>query len=101
MKINKLLFSTDSNTRITVDTFINRNESNFPISVQRNDSEQRIALSLPGDCRDSTEDCFLFVGIDTNREDRSYLDFTVEGKAGGWVAAGFSKTPDMVTILFC
>lgn len=32
----------------------------------------------------------------TNINNNNYLDFTLEGKANGWIAVGFSKAPSMV-----
>ena len=40
--------------------------------------------------------CDLFVGIDINKGSNSYLDIYMDGNAHGWVAVGFSDTPDMV-----
>ena len=40
--------------------------------------------------------CDVFVGINGNSKDSSMLDFTLEANAKGWVAIGFSKTPNMV-----
>lgn len=38
----------------------------------------------------------MFVGIDTNGNNRDYLDVYMEATAEAWVAVGFTKTPDMV-----
>ena len=56
----------------------------------------RLSLSYPKDCDRSTGGCDFFLGINTNSLNSNYLDFTLEGKAKGWVAVGFSKTPSMV-----
>ena len=51
---------------------------------------------IPEGCEQSAIKCNFFLGINTNSENSSYLDFTLEGNAKGWVAVGFSKTPSMV-----
>jgi hypothetical protein len=38
----------------------------------------------------------VFVGIDTNNGSSEYLDITMQGVAGGWLAVGFSFTQNMV-----
>ena len=38
----------------------------------------------------------MFVGIDTNSGDPGFLDIYLEGMADGWVAVGFTKSPNMV-----
>ena len=39
----------------------------------------------------------MFIAIDTNAGNSSYLDIYIEGESQGWVAVGFTKTPNMVT----
>lgn len=63
---------------------------------QENISDFRISLELPKGCEDLSEGCDFFLGINTNSEDDSFLDFKLEGKSKGWIAVGFTKTPDMV-----
>ena len=74
------------------------NTSN-PFSMQAK-SQYRVSISSPKGCDQSNSadghGCDFFLGINTNSENTSYLDFTLEGKAKGWVAVGFSKTPNMV-----
>ena len=41
-------------------------------------------------------ECDVFVGIDTNVGNPDFLDIYLEGHADGWVAVGFTETPDMV-----
>lgn len=60
-------------------------------------SSYRISVSIPKGCeKKSISKCDYFLGINMNSEDSSYVDFTLEGKAKGWVAVGFSDTPSMV-----
>jgi hypothetical protein len=59
----------------------------------------RISQGFPRGCKQS--ECEYFVGINTNPEDDRFLDFTLEGQAEGWVAIGFSDTPNMVTKISC
>jgi hypothetical protein len=61
-----------------------------------------MSIGSPKGCNhsNSTTGCDFFLGINTNSENSSYLDFTLEGKAKGWVAVGFSKTPNMVCTYF-
>ena len=42
-------------------------------------------------------ECTIFVGIDRNEGNSSYLDFYMEGEAMGWVAVGFSESSSMVS----
>ena len=37
----------------------------------------------------------MFIGIDTNTGNSSYLDIYIEGESQGWVAVGFTETPNM------
>ena len=62
----------------------------------QNSSTYRISIRSPSGCNQSSNGCNYFLGINTNNKNSSYLDFTLEGKAKGWVAVGFSKTPNMV-----
>ena len=47
-------------------------------------------------CNDTK--CSMFVGIDTNIGNHSYLDIYLDGKAEAWAAVGFAKTPHMVSV---
>ena len=51
---------------------------------------------VPEGCSDSGRTCDIFVGINSNSKVSNMLDFTLEASAKGWVAIGFSKTPNMV-----
>ena len=62
----------------------------------QNSSTYRISIRSPSGCNQSSNGCNYFLGINTNNKNSNYLDFTLEGKAKGWVAVGFSKTPNMV-----
>lgn len=68
-----------------------------PLSAQNNYPEYRLSLGLPEGCEKTTDTkCEVFLGINSNSDDDSFIDFSLEGKAKGWVAVGFSKTADMV-----
>ncbi len=55
----------------------------------------RLQTLSPTGC--SRASCDLFIGIDTNTGDDGFLDIYMEGTAEGWVAVGFSETPNMVS----
>ena len=57
--------------------------------------DYRLTLRFPDNCDPSS--CDLFVGVDTNLGDTTYLDVYMEGTAQGWLAVGFSETADMVS----
>ena len=40
--------------------------------------------------------CNTFIGIDTNEGNSDYLDIYMEGASEGWIAVGFTETPNMV-----
>lgn len=56
-------------------------------------------MGLPEGCDQSSNKCKYFLGINTNTENSSLLDFTLQAKTNGWAAVGFSKTPSMVNKL--
>ena len=56
-------------------------------------------MGFPKGCGQSNSKCDYFLGINTNSKDSTLLDVTLVGKANGWVAVGFSQTPDMVILL--
>lgn len=67
-------------------------------SLQARDPENyRLIFRSPANCAPS--DCDIFVGIDTNTGNPDFLDIYMEGSAEGWVAVGFSDSPNMVTII--
>ena len=57
--------------------------------------DYRLTFRNPPNCTVSS--CDVFVGIDTNLGDPSFLDIYLEGKADGWIAVGFTETPSMVS----
>ena len=57
--------------------------------------DYRLQILSPTGC--SRASCDLFIGIDTNTGDNGFLDIYMEGTAEGWVAVGFSETPNMVS----
>ena len=60
-------------------------------------TDSRLIFRSPANCDPST--CDIFVGIDTNTGNPGFLDIYMEGNAQGWVAVGFSDSPNMVGIL--
>ena len=64
--------------------------------VQGNTSNYRLFQGFPKDCVPSNNECKYFVGFNTNTENSTLLEITLMGKATGWIAVGFSKTPNMV-----
>ena len=43
----------------------------------------------------------MFVGVDVNDGESTYLDVYMEGTAPAWVAVGFTESPDMVRACVC
>ena len=68
-------------------------KAKFRLQV-RNASDYRLFYREPSGCE--PDNCDIFVGIDTNEGDTTFLDFYLVGKAEGWVAVGFSETSSMV-----
>ena len=66
--------------------------SNCPPLTSR--GPYRLTHQIPAGCDQS--ECDYFLGISSNRDNNDLLDFTLEGVAEGWIAVGFSKTPNMV-----
>ena len=60
----------------------------------RDPEDYRLTFRQPANCR--LEECNAFVGIDTNAGNPNFLDITMQGVAGCWVAVGFSPTQNMV-----
>lgn len=60
----------------------------------RNIEDYRLTFRQPPNCQLS--DCNVVVGIDTNTGDTTALDITMQGVAGGWLAAGFTPSLSMV-----
>ena len=71
------------------------------ISLQERDPEDyRLTFRTPANCL--LDECNVFVGIDTNNGSSEYLDITMQGVAGGWLAVGFSFTANMVGVgIYC
>ena len=53
-----------------------------------------LVFKFPEKC--GVRDCTVYVGIQSNEGNASYLDFYIEGDAKAWVAVGFTPTPSMV-----
>ena len=66
------------------------------VAPQRLPEDYRLIFSSPDGC--ARADCDIYVGIDTNTGNDSYLDIYLEGTAAGWVAVGFSETDNMVSV---
>ncbi len=67
------------------------------VAPVRAPEDYRLQTLSPTSC--SRASCDLFIGIDTNTGDDGFLDIYMEGTAEGWVAVGFSETPNMVSKL--
>ena len=65
------------------------------VAPVRAPEDYRLRILNPDGC--SRASCDLFIGIDTNTGDDGFLDIYMEGTAEGWVAVGFSETPNMVS----
>ena len=65
------------------------------VAPVRAPEDYRLQILSPTGC--SRASCDLFIGIDTNTGDDGFLDIYMEGTAAGWVAVGFSETPNMVS----
>lgn len=63
----------------------------------RDAEEYRLIFRSPSLCVGFR--CNIFVGIDTNIGNSSFLDIYMEGEGLGWVAVGFSHTQDMVLLI--
>ena len=63
---------------------------------ERDPEDYRLTFRSPPNCL--LDECNVFVGIDTNKGNSEYLDITMQGVAGGWLAVGFSFTANMVGI---
>ena len=66
------------------------------ISPMQQDTAYRLTHRVPWWC--DQEVCDYFVGISSDSADKNRLDFTLEGKAEGWLAIGFTKSPDVVCL---
>ena len=68
----------------------------YAFCFQSSSKTFRLSQRIPQNCVQSS--CDFFVGISDDMNDSGVLHFTLEGKAKGWIAVGFSKTPNMVGI---
>ncbi|KAL5487380.1 hypothetical protein EMCRGX_G019974 [Ephydatia muelleri] len=55
----------------------------------------RFTATNPPNCVQSS--CDYFLGIRTNDNDPTYLDFMLEGSANGWIGVGFAPGPAMAS----
>ena len=58
-------------------------------------SKFQYTRGIPEGCQQSQCDYFVGINPSTNK---NLIDITLEGRSEGWVAVGFSKTPNMVYI---
>ena len=56
--------------------------------------DYRLQSRDPSGC--TPPDCDFYMGIDTNAQDPTFLDFYLVGDAAGWVAVGFTDSANMV-----
>eukprot|EP00731_Ephydatia_muelleri_P018004 Em0011g44a len=56
------------------------------------DAVYRFTATIPPNC---ISNCDYFLGIRTNDNDPTYLDFMLEGSTTGWIGIGFTKTGSM------
>ena len=64
------------------------------VSLQPPNAVYRFTATNDPNCVQVT--CDYFLGIRTNDNDPTYLDFVLEGSATGWIAVGFAQSPAMV-----
>ena len=79
---------------VSANRFAIATEADNPSLPVRAPEDYRIRVTSPDGC--SRSSCDLFIGIDTNTGDNRYIDIYMEGTAAGWIAVGFSDTPNMV-----
>ena len=67
----------------------------FPCPMQSAAPQDYTVIARsPSGCEPSA--CDRFFGVQVNADNDSYLDFYMEGNAQGWLALGFTLTPNMV-----
>ena len=66
----------------------------FPPPQIRAPGDYRLRYHNPVNC--DPNNCTYFMGIDTNEGNPFYLDVYLTAEIDGWVAVGFSESPDMV-----
>ena len=64
------------------------------VAPQRSPDAYSLQVVSPNGC--TCSNCDLFIGFAINTGDNGFLDIYMEGSAAGWIAVGFSETPDMV-----
>ena len=53
-----------------------------------------LVFKSPSSC--NLADCTVYVGIQRNEGNHSFLNFYIEADANAWAAVGFSTSPSMV-----
>ena len=66
----------------------------FLMSQNRAPGDYRLRYYDPVNC--DPDNCTYFLGIDTNEGNPLFLDFYLTAETEGWVAVGFSLSPNMV-----
>ena len=69
-----------------------------PSEPTRQPTDYATIFRQPPECTDHT-DCDIFIGMEPNEHDATYLDVYMQGEAAAYLAVGFSNTEDMVRIL--
>ena len=67
------------------------------VPPMKSPEEYRLKFRAPDGC--NRTNCTVYVAVDTNRGNDSYIDIYMEGHAAGWVGIGFSQTSNMVNKL--
>ena len=65
----------------------------------QDDLPNLVYFALPShDCLNGTDGskCDVFLRMAPNKENKSFVDFYLEGNLKGWVAVGFSNDQNMV-----
>ena len=62
----------------------------------RSGKNYNLVFREPVGCEPSA--CDIFVGIDTNQGNSSYLDIYMQGNSQAWIAVGFTESPNMVSM---
>ena len=63
------------------------------VFLQSPSAVYRFTATIPPNC---TSNCDYFLGIRTNDNDPTYLDFMLEGSTTGWIGVGFAPAQAMV-----
>ena len=59
-------------------------------------NDYNLTRNIPSGCVPDT-DCLYFAGLRVNPNNSAYLDVYLAAEAEGWVAIGFSESPNMVS----